>query len=135
MARNSRTVNGHKAAVLIDKALDDYTTEITAEMFKAMSKAGKMAKRDVVNASPKGPNGYARGWAIRTKREKYGCNVLIYNKTHPGLTHLLENSHMISNQTGTYGRTSPGHGQVVHIAPAREAAEDYLLDILMDMFD
>jgi hypothetical protein len=135
MARNSRTVNGHKAAVLIDKALDDYTTEITAEMFKAMSKAGKMAKRDVVNASPEGPNGYAKGWTIRTKREKYGCNVLIYNKTHPGLTHLLENSHIIANQNGTHGRTSPGHGQVIHIGPAREAAEDYLLDILMDMFD
>lgn len=126
----ARTIDGHKAAVLIDRALDGYLTDVTEEMFRAMSKAAKMAKQDVVNASPKGPKGYAKGWSIRTKREKYGVDVLIYNKTFPGLTHLLEKSHVIANKTGTYGRTSPGHGQVVHIEPAKEKAEQYLLDLL-----
>lgn len=126
----SRTINGQKASVLLDRVLEDYLSDTTDEMFKAMSKAGKMAKQDVINGSPEGPNGYKRGWAIRTKREKYGVNVLIYNKTHPGLTHLLEKSHVIRNKNGTYGRTSPGHGQVIHIQPARDKAEEYLIDIL-----
>lgn len=127
----ARTIKGHKVEVLLDRALDDFITDETETMFKAMSQAGKMAKKDVINASPKGPKNYAQGWTIRTKREKYGVNVLIYNKTHPSLTHLLEKSHLIANKKGTYGRTSPGHGQVIHIAPARDKAEEYLLDILM----
>lgn len=126
----NRKVDGHNAIVLLDRYLADFATDETERFFDCMSKAGKMAKKDVVNASPKGPKNYAKGWAIRTKREKYGVNVLVYNKTHPGLTHLLEKSHIIANKKGTYGRTSPGHGQVVHIQPARDKAEEYLLDLL-----
>ena len=127
----NRKVDGHKAIVLLDRYLADFATDETERFFDCMSKAGKMAKKDVVNASPKGPKNYAKGWAIRTKREKYGVNVLVYNKTHPGLTHLLEKSHLISNGTKRiFGETSPGHGQVVHIQPARDKAEEYLLDLL-----
>ena len=126
----NRKVDGHNAIVLLDRYLADFATDETERFFDCMSKAGKMAKKDVVNASPKGPKNYAKGWAIRTKREKFGVNVLIYNKMHPGLTHLLEKSHIIANKKGTYGRTSPGHGQVVHIQPARDKAEEYLLDLL-----
>lgn len=134
MSKNPRvrTVNGHKAVELLDRVLDEYCEETQERMIKAMSKAGKMAKKDVQNASPDGPGGYAKGWSIRTKREKFGANVLIYNKTHPSLTHLLEKSHIIANKKGTYGRTSPGHGQVIHIKPARDKAEEYLLDILTE---
>lgn len=128
-----RIADGHKAAVLIERTLDEFVTDQTELFFECMSKAGKMAKKDVINASPKGPKGYAKGWAIRTKREKFGINVLIYNKTHPSLTHLLEKSHLISNGTKRiYGETSPGHGQVIHIKPARDKAEEYLLDLLME---
>lgn len=126
----NRKVDGHKAAVLLDRYLADFQTDETERFFDCMSKAGKMAKKDVISGSPKGPKNYAKGWAIRTKREKFGVNVLIYNKTHPGLTHLLEKSHIIANKKGTYGRTGPGHGQVVHIKPARDKAEEYLLDLL-----
>lgn len=127
-----RIADGHKAAVLIERTLDEFATDQTELFFECMSKAGKMAKKDVINASPKGPKGYAKGWTIRTKREKFGINVLIYNKTHPSLTHLLEKSHFIANKKGTYGRTGPGHGQVIHIKPARDKAEEYLLDLLME---
>lgn len=126
----NRKVDGHKAIVLLDRYLADFATDETERFFDCMSKAGKMAKKDVISGSPKGPKNYAKGWAIRTKREKFGVNVLIYNKTHPGLTHLLEKSHIIANKKGSYGRTSPGHGQVVHIQPARDKAEEYLLDLL-----
>lgn len=134
MSKNPRVriVDGHRAAELLGRVLDEYCEETQERMIKAASKAGKMAKRDVQNASPDGPDGYAKGWAIRTKREKYGVTVLIYNKTHPSLTHLLEKSHLIANKKGTYGRTSPGHGQVIHIQPARDKAEEYFVDILTE---
>lgn len=118
----SRTVDGHKAALLIDRALDDYMTDMTEVFFKAMSNAGKRAKKELNIRSPKLSGGYAKGWAIRTKRERYGINVLIYNKAKPGLTHLLEKGHAMKN-----GGRAPAYP---HISIAREIAEEYLLDEL-----
>lgn len=127
-----RTFDGHKAALFIERALDEFQTDETEAFFECMSKAAKYGKKEVVSNSPKGPKGYAKGWSIRTKREKYGVAVWIYNRTHPSLTHLLEKSHVIANKKGAYGRTGPGHGQVVHIQPARDKAEEYLLDLLVE---
>ena len=124
-----RKVDGHKAEVLIDRVLEDYLSDETEVFFDAMSKAGKLAKKDIQNSSAfKDKSGdYRKGWAIRTKREKYGINVLIYNKIKPGLTHLLEKGHVTKNGTGRTFRDTPAHS---HIAQAREKAEDYLLDEL-----
>lgn len=124
-----RIVNGHKAEVLIDRVLEDYLSDETEVFFAAMSAAGKQAKKDIQNTNAfKDISGdYRRGWSIRTKREKYGINVLIYNKLKPGLTHLLEKGHVTRNGTGRRFRDTPAHA---HIAQAREKAEDYLLDEL-----
>ena len=121
--------------VLLDRLLSDLSVEYNEVMFKCMSKAMKKAKADVKAASPDGPDGYRQGWTIRTKRLKYGFQGVIYNKTHPSLTHLLEKPHVIKNQHGSYGRTSVGHGQVVHIAPARDQAEEYLIELLMSSLE
>lgn len=125
-------VEGHQAMELLNRVLDEYVTDMTDDMVQAMSKAGKFTKRELVANSPSGPKGYAKGWSIRTKRFKYGVTVLLYNKTHPQLTHLLEKSHVIKNKKGEYGRTSPGHGQVVHIKPAQDKGEEYLIDLLTE---
>ncbi len=118
--------------VALERIIDDVSKDEQEILFKCMSKAMKKCKRDIAAASPDGPKGYKRSWAIRTKRYKYGFQGVVYNKDHPGLTHLLEKSHVIKNQYGTYGRTYEGHGQVVHIGPAAEAAEEYLIQLLVD---
>ena len=130
----SRYVDGHKAAELIARTLDDYATDVTEEFFTAMSKAGKRAKKDLqnTNAFNDRSGDYRKGWAIRTKREKYGINVLVYNKAKPGLTHLLEKGHATRNGTGrSYPADTPAH---VHIKTARDNANDYLLDELAKIF-
>lgn len=125
----TRKVDGHKAEVLIDRVLEDFITDETETFFAAMSQAGKLAKKDIQNSNAyKDISGdYRKGWAIRTKRERYGINVLIYNKLKPGLTHLLEKGHVTKNGTGRRYRDTPAHS---HIAQAREKAEEYLLNEL-----
>lgn len=125
----NRYVDGHKAIVLLDRALDDFVTDETDKMFKAMSKAGKLAKNDLQksNAFKDVSGSYRKGWSIKTKREKYGVNVLLYNKTDPRLTHLLEKGHVVINKYGRVGR-APAHP---HIKIAKEKAEEYLIDELM----
>lgn len=120
---------GKKVEVLLDRLWSEFCEEENEILFKCMSQAMKQCKRDIQAASPGGGE-YRAGWAIRTKRLKYGCQGVVYNKDKPGLTHLLEKSHAIKNQNGEYGRTSPGHGQVVHIGPAAETAEAYFVELI-----
>ena len=131
MARRDKSVY-----VALSDILYSVDQEYNEVLFKCMSKAMRKCKKDVQAASPGGEE-YRRGWAIRTKRLKYGFEGVIYNKTKPGLTHLLEKSHEQKNQYGRYERTNPdvGRGRKKHIEPAREAAEEYLMEELMNAID
>ena len=109
--------------------MDEFSKENLEDVQKAVEMAAKQAKRDIVQASP-GDGDYRSGWSVRTKKSSHGVEAIVFNKTKPGLTHLLEKSHVIRNKFGIYGRTSPGHGQVIHIGPAAEKAVEYLLQLL-----
>lgn len=117
-----------KVETLLSEALYEVNTECNEILFKCMSKAMKKAKQDVVNSSPVLTGEYKKGWSVRTKRLKYGFDGVIYNKTHPRLTHLLNNGHIVRNQFGTYGREEGDN----HITNARDRAEEYLLDLLTE---
>lgn len=114
--------------VLLSRALTEVSKEEDEILFKCMSKAMRKAKRDVINNSPILSGEYKRGWTIRTKRLKYGFDGVIYNKDKPGLTHLLNNGHQKANQYGTYGRKEGDN----HITKARDLAEAYLVDLLVE---
>lgn len=114
--------------VLLSRALTEVSKEEDEILFKCMSKAMRKAKRDVINNSPILSGEYKRGWTIRTKRLKYGFDGVIYNKDKPGLTHLLNNGHQKANQYGTYGRKEGDN----HITKARNLAEAYLVDLLVE---
>lgn len=124
MARKSRS-----PAVEISRILQGYDQEEREKIQKCMHKTGLYCKR-LLKASSPGQE-YASGWNARTVYEGMLITSQVYNGRFPGLTHLLENSHVIKNQFGEYGRTSRGKGQVVHIAPAQEEAEEYLLQLLL----
>ena len=70
------------------------------------------------NASPRLTGSYARGWRV----SKRGGGLVVHNATDYQLTHLLENSRVIANGSGTYGRTTP----IKHIEPAEQWASDEL---------
>lgn len=70
------------------------------------------------NASPRLTGSYARGWRV----SKRGGGLVVHNATDYQLTHLLENSHVIANGSGTYGRTTP----IKHIEPAEQWASEEL---------
>ena len=118
----------------LDEILGEFAKENKELLDESVAKASKQCKRDIVAASPDGPKGYKRGWTVRNKRTSHGIEAVVYNKDHPGLTHLLEKSHVIRNKFGSYGRTGPGHGQVVHIAPAAEQAEENLMQMLTSAY-
>lgn len=111
--------------VKLERILSEFVEKEKETVAECVMQAGKFAKREVQARSP-GDGSYKKGWRVRNKRRSHTIETVVYNATDPSLTHLLEKSHVIRNQFGTYGRSRP----VEHIKPAQEAAEQYLMDLL-----
>lgn len=122
---------GDEISVALNRELSKFCEEENEAMKRAVHKTILETKRELKNSSPKrgvGGGDYASGWTARTKVRKYDIEGVIYNKNKPGLTHLLENGHVIRNKKGTYGRTN-AHP---HIGPASEHAEERLIELLVE---
>lgn len=108
----------------IEDCVEEYGLEALREINNSMDEVAKEAVQKLKATSPKGPKGYANNWTLKRQRSKSkGLNMItVHNKETYMLTHLLENSHVIDNGYGVYGRTAPGRGQHIHIAPVEEWA-------------
>ena len=111
--------------IQLKKILDHYS----AEMREAVTEAGKTVSREAAKklraTSPKQSKsgGYAKGWTTKSERGPGGVpTYIVYNKTHPGLTHLLEKGHAVANQFGHYERPNGRVAAIPHIAPVEEWA-------------
>lgn len=104
----------------VRKVLDQYKEEVKKAVDKCARDTAEETAQKLRDTSPKKTGKYASGW----KSRKLGKSYIVYNAKKPGLTNLLEKSHLISNHYGTYGRTSPVHGQYIHIKPAEEWAKN-----------
>lgn len=112
---------GISVAKQIQSILGGYTVDVkraTNNSFDKVAKEGAKRLKAVRWKKDVG-RGYNKGWAVKRLRGKLEINdVIIYNRTNPQLTHLLENGHMIVNGKGTFGR-APGYP---HIKPVEEWA-------------
>lgn len=103
----------------IMSALEEYK-KVTGEVVKtAVNSVAKETKAMAQAGSPVKSGGYQKGWAVKKTSEKTGqASITVYNRTKPGLTHLLEKGH-----------AKRGGGRVAgkpHIAPAEEYAVNEL---------
>lgn len=92
-------------------ALREYTDDIVDAIGEEAQRIAKNGAAELRQTSPRAVhNGkhYADGW---TKR-KQGNGAIVYNKSKPGLTHLLEKGYVMRN-----GKRSK---KQVHIAPVEE---------------
>lgn len=100
-------------ASLITQALREYTTDVVEESDRQAIKIANKTVKELKRTSPRrfhGGRHYADGWG---RRKVDGAQV-VYNKTKPGLTHLLEHGHALWQ--GGRARAIP------HILPAEEKA-------------
>ena len=101
----------------LGRILDEYMDDVEETASKVINQVAKEAAQKLKDTSPRDTGKYASGWKVKKGKK---LNAVVYNATRPGLTHLLEESHPIRNQYGTY---DPYKGQK-HIAPVREWAEE-----------
>ena len=109
-------------SVQLQHITNEYSKEVQEVTRNACKKVARKTAQTLRNTSPKSPGGgeYASGWAVKQEGED---TFIVHNKKKPGLTHLLEKSHVIANQFGTYSRSTPQP----HIKPAADEANAELL--------
>lgn len=115
----AKKISADQLSSEIMSALDEYK-KVTDEVVKtAVNSVAKETKAMAQAGSPVKSGGYQKGWAVKKTSEKTGqVSITVYNRTKPGLTHLLEKGH-----------AKRGGGRVAgkpHIAPAEEYAVNEL---------
>lgn len=106
-------------AVQMTQLLDEVNKDVERSAKTNIQKVARESVQKLKNTSPVKSGAYSKGWGVKKEGE---MDVYVYNRTMPGLTHLLENGHVIRNKKGTYGRVSPRK----HIAPVEEWAVEEL---------
>lgn len=102
------------AAEIID-GLTEYKDMVTADMKKAVRKAGQSVKKDIQANAPKKTGAYSKSWKVSTTKEtSESLELTVHSPKKYQLAHLLEKGH--AKRGG--GRTKA----VPHIAPAEESA-------------
>ena len=110
---NTVPIGGLADAIM--EGLTEYADLATADVKKAVKKAGTSVRKDIQENAPKKTGAYAKSWATKaTKETANALEVTVYSRNRYYLAHLLE-----------FGHAKRGGGRVAgkaHIAPAEENA-------------
>ena len=100
--------------------MEEHCYEVNDDAVKAAGDAGAKAAQLLRERSRRrkgrGGGAYAKDWTADGKPTETGVEVVVHNKRHYQLTHLLEKDHAIANQYGRYGGTVRGDGIIAKVA-------------------
>ena len=109
----SKTVKIDDLADEVMKGLTEYSNLATADMKKAVRKAGNDVRKEIQDTAPKKTGDYAKSGAVKkTKESSEKLEVTVHSKNRYQLAHLLEFGH--AKRGGGRTKAQP------HIAPAEE---------------
>lgn len=110
----SITISPEQLQNTIQNMLHEIPQKVDNVIDEAAKKVAKDAVKTLKATSPKKKGGgrYAKGWSTKN----VGKQTVIYNKTDPQLTHLLENGHDIV----AHGKKVGHYDGIKHIAPVEE---------------
>lgn len=99
----------------INKELLNYSKVTNEEIQEIIEDVTQSTKEEIISTSPEDRGKYAKSWSVKEiKSTSTGKTLVIHNKKHYQLTHLLEFGHA----TRDGGRTEA----FPHISPAEEKA-------------
>lgn len=124
----TRKVGVDELADVLAAELSKYAKATTDEVKEATTEAGKYCVRQIEDSIAAQGIGerkgkYRKSWKVKVTLDKPTARTVTVYSTQYQLAHLLENGHVIKNQTGKiYGKTRPRP----HVAPAEQDAIKYL---------
>lgn len=99
--------------------LEEYADDVQGNLEDIVKEVGKKGAKAVKAQAQTAVDGkkYAGGWTSKVEVTRLGASATIYNKSQPGLAHLLEHGHVSRNGTGRTFDPVPGRE---HIAPVEK---------------
>lgn len=116
----------------ITEELQKYSDDVLKAVHEEAKKIGRKTARQLKMTSPVRTGRYRASWGTTQRADFKGqkVTVIIHNKKHYRLTHLLEHGHLIRNQYGQYVRKRDGGSYTRkndHINEAgQQAMEEYI---------
>ncbi len=100
----------------VQKALEEALKGVEGSLEEKLEQSAKLTVKQLKATSPRGSGKrhYANGWSYELESSWKGIELVIYNKTKPQLTHILNNGFTMRN-----GQRHSGDG---HIDEAEEVA-------------
>lgn len=85
-------------AAQLAQILGIFSKEVTEQLKKDSANIAKETAKEIQAGSPVRTGKYKRGWSSKKTYEgPNGIRFVVYNKTKPALTHLLEKPHASKN--------------------------------------
>lgn len=114
-------INSDSLAATIESILDEYGDTAKEVVEDSCKDVAKQVVKDLRKAGDfNNGQDFRKGWASKTENTRFGASVVVYNKTKPGLAHLLEFGHVKTNG----GRTKAFN----FIAPINDTVETKFLE-------
>lgn len=111
----AKTIRPKDLAVAIEKELRNYNKAVSEKIQQAVRETADVSVQDIQANAPRHTGKYRRGWKTKTLfKSEEDIRIVVYNRTAPQLTHLLEYGHAKQNGGRVEGRA--------HIAPAEQKA-------------
>lgn len=108
----AKTIDLEKEIGKILQQYGDNLTESIKEVTKKVARAGVKSVKANSQSTFGGTGKYAAGWTSRVEEGRFSAQGILYNKSLPGLPHLLEHGHAMRGG----GRSGSVDGRE-HIAP------------------
>lgn len=109
----------------INSLLDEYGDETREAIEKSAKKTANEVVKDLRRGgSYEGGAEFNKGWTSKTETTRLGSETVVYNRTKPGLAHLLEFGHVKTNG----GRTKAFN----FIAPIADTVEEKFMAAFED---
>ena len=129
---NSQIKISELESVIMD-ALDEYKDKASDVIKDTLPKIGRQAVQTLKQTSP-GKGEYAKSWTYtmrKSRGSKYENDLVIHNKKHYRIVHLLEKEHALRNG----GRYYPEQSGTVHVNPVQERAEEDAITQIKDKLE
>lgn len=110
-------IDSQNLAATINKYLAEYGDSVQDAIESTAKSVAKDVVRDLKRGGGFGGSGeFNKGWTSKVEKTRLGAEAIIYNKSLPGLAHLLE-----------FGHAKAGGGRTTaynFIAPINDETED-----------
>ena len=110
-------IDSQALAATINGYLEEYGDDVREAIEASSKKVAKEVVKELKQGGGFGGTGeFNKGWTSKTEQTRLGSGTVVYNKSQPGLAHLLEFGHAKANG----GRTKAYN----FIAPINDSIED-----------